>query len=89
VIYSPVVYFWEIDLNQKFPRSQALAFYVSTRFKGGEKLSDQLGKYKKGNGGWWYINKLDDVDLVVLEQIIRRSLSVRQRETATVRTCLI
>ena len=54
------------------PRAQALAFYLG-RFDGREKLLKTLGKHKLGNGGCLYINKLDDIDLGVLEEMITRS----------------
>lgn len=52
------------------PRAQALAFYVTTKFKNADSLIKRLGKHKTARGGCWYINKLDDVDLKVLEQIL-------------------
>lgn len=55
------------------PRAQALAFYMTTKFKNGKKLLKKLGKHKFGSGGCLYINKLDDVDLDILEKIIRES----------------
>jgi hypothetical protein len=51
------------------PRSQALAFYLSN-YEGRDEALQRLGKYKQGIGGCLYINKLDDVDLAVLEEII-------------------
>lgn len=55
------------------PRSQSLAFYMTTKFNGGEKLLSKLGKHKFGKGGCLYINKLDDVDLEVLENIVGKA----------------
>lgn len=55
------------------PRSQSLAFYVTTKFDGSDQLLGKLGKHKFGKGGCLYINKLDDVDLGVLESIISKA----------------
>lgn len=57
------------------PRSQALAFYGLTSFENKDKLLEKLGKHKLGQGGCLYINKLDDVDLDVLESIIEKAYS--------------
>lgn len=59
------------------PRAQALVFYGITQFKNRDKLFAKLGKHKFGNGGCLYINKLDDVDLKVLETIIDRAYKER------------
>ena len=55
------------------PRSNALAFYLTTKFKGGDALLKKLGKHKFGAGGCLYINKLADVDLDVLADLIEKS----------------
>lgn len=51
------------------PRKQRLVLYVLNNFKNQQELLDKLGKYKTGNI-CLYINKLADVDLEILEQII-------------------
>lgn len=55
------------------PRANALAFYMTTKFKGGTELLKKLGKHKFGQGGCLYINKLEDVDLNVLQEIMTKS----------------
>ena len=35
-----------------------------------EALLPRFGKYSRGNGGCLYLNKLDDIDLAVLEEMI-------------------
>ena len=52
------------------PRKQNLALYTMTGFAGAEKLLARLGKHKTGKG-CLYINRLTDVDLGVLEELIR------------------
>lgn len=52
------------------PRKQALSMYIPTSFANADKLKKKLGKYKSAKG-CMYINKLADVDMDVLEQLIR------------------
>lgn len=54
------------------PRAQSLAFYLGN-FEGRPGLLKELGKHKVGGGGCLYINKLDDVDLRILEKMIERA----------------
>lgn len=51
------------------PRKVNMTFYVGDNFKGAAALYARLGKHKK-SVACLYINKLDDVDLDVLRQII-------------------
>lgn len=64
------------------PRSQALAFYMTTKFDGGAQLLSKLGKHKFGKGGCLYINKLDDIDLDVLESIISKAYRYNKAKQA-------
>jgi hypothetical protein len=52
------------------PRKQNLTLYTMTGFGGSEKLLKRLGKHKTGKG-CLYINRLTDIDLGVLEELIR------------------
>ena len=52
------------------PRKAALSLYVPTGFANATNLKKKLGKAKSAKG-CMYINKLADVDLGVLEQLIR------------------
>ncbi|MDZ7628559.1 MAG: DUF1801 domain-containing protein [Parvularculaceae bacterium] len=54
------------------PRSSALVFYVMGGVPETDSLYARLGKYKLGNS-CLYVNKLDDVDVGVLGQIIAKS----------------
>lgn len=64
------------------PRKQALTLYIMSGFgeydasTGSEALLKRLGKFKTGKA-CLYINRLEDVDLEVLAELIRRS--VRQK----------
>ena len=53
------------------PRSANLVFYVGN-FPEYAALLERLGKHKSGKG-CLYVNKLADVDLDVLEEIVQRS----------------
>ena len=52
------------------PRKANMTFYIGKNFKNAEQLFSVLGKHKKSKA-CLYINKLDDVDLQVLKEIIR------------------
>ena len=54
------------------PRKAQLVLYVLTETEGEAELLARLGKHKIGKC-CLYINKLADVDLAVLEEIVRRS----------------
>ena len=53
------------------PRKASMTFYVGNQFEGAQELYAKLGKYKKSLA-CLYINKLEDVDLNVLQEIIAR-----------------
>ena len=53
------------------PRKVNMTFYVGNKFEGAETLYANLGKHKK-SVACLYINKLDDIDLQVLREIIDR-----------------
>lgn len=55
------------------PRKANMTFYVGDSFEGALALYSKLGKYKK-SVACLYINKLDDVDLTVLREIIKRQM---------------
>lgn len=55
------------------PRKANMTFYVGTEFEGARELYAQLGKHRK-SVACLYINKLDDVDLDVLREIITRQM---------------
>lgn len=53
------------------PRKGYMTFYVGDKFEGANELYAKLGKHKK-SVACLYVNKLDDVDLDVLREIIAR-----------------
>lgn len=58
------------------PRSASLVLYVGG-FPGYEELLGKLGKYKRSKA-CLYINKLADVDIGVLEEIVRRTFQASE-----------
>lgn len=60
------------------PRKANLVFYVFG-FPGKADLLQRLGKHKGGLKGCLHINKLVDVDLVVLEKILRAGVVVTKK----------
>lgn len=59
------------------PRKQNMSLYIMTGFAAYNDLLIKLGKYKTGKA-CLYINKLEDVDLNVLEELIRQSVKKKQ-----------
>lgn len=55
------------------PRKQNLTLYVMLGVENFKELLPKLGKHTSSSGSCLYIKKLDDVDLNVLEEIIKRS----------------
>jgi hypothetical protein len=58
------------------PRKQNLTMYMVNGFPGYSSLLERLGKYKTG-GGCLYINKLSDVNLDVLKEMIAQAVAYR------------
>lgn len=55
------------------PRKQNFAFYITGTVEKQQALLKKLGKYKTGKG-CLYINKLEEVDMAVLKEIIHKGL---------------
>jgi hypothetical protein len=55
------------------PRKQNLTLYVMAGFDEYDDLLSKLGKYKTGKS-CLYINKLEDVDLPTLKQLVKKSV---------------
>ena len=55
------------------PRKQNLTLYILSGFDGQDELLSKLGKYKTGKG-CLYINKLDDVDTKVLNELVTKAV---------------
>lgn len=52
------------------PRKQNLTLYLTYGFEDGSELLQKLGKHKTGKG-CLYINRLSDVNLAVLDELLR------------------
>lgn len=62
------------------PRKQNLTLYIMSGFKKYPELMKKLGKYKTGSS-CLYINKLEDVDVKVLKELITESVKyMRQKK---------
>ena len=55
------------------PRKRNLTLYIMDGFSSYDSLLDKLGKYSTGKS-CLYINKLEDVDQVVLKELVRQSV---------------
>ena len=56
------------------PRKQSLTVYVMPGFGGYDELLSRLGKHRTGKS-CLYVNKLADIDMGVLEELIKASLA--------------
>lgn len=63
------------------PRVQALTLYIMSGFSKHDELRSKLGKHTTGKS-CLYIKKLDDVDMEVLEELVRRSVEHVSRNSA-------
>jgi hypothetical protein len=61
------------------PRKQSLTIYIMPGFERYEKLMKKLGKYRTGKS-CLYINKLEDVDLKVLKELISESVKYMKKK---------
>ena len=60
------------------PRKQNLVIYIMPGFSDYGELLGKLGKFRTGRS-CLYVNKLDDVDLQLLEQLVRASVEEMKR----------
>ncbi len=61
------------------PRKQNISIYIIPGYKGLEGLLKKLGKHKVGKS-CLYINKLADIDVDVLTQIVEKSLKTMAKK---------
>ena len=57
------------------PRKQNISLYIISGFEKEAKLLSTLGKYKTGRG-CMYIKRLEDIDLKIFEEFLKRSMKV-------------
>ena len=60
------------------PRKQNLVLYIMPGFSSHAALLSRLGKFRTGKS-CLYVNRLDDVDLSVLEELVRESVAEMRR----------
>ena len=60
------------------PRKRNLVIYIMPGFSDYGELLGKLGKFRTGRS-CLYVNKLDDVDLQLLEQLVRESVEEMKR----------
>ena len=63
------------------PRKRNLSLYIMSGFREFEELLAKLGKHKTGVG-CLYINKLGDIDMDVLREIVTKSVAVLRQNNA-------
>lgn len=61
------------------PRKQSLTLYIMAGFDRYEELMGKLGKYKTGKS-CLYVNKLEDVDLQVLRDLVTHSVDHMRKQ---------
>jgi len=61
------------------PRKQNLTLYIMSGFRQQEEWLARLGKYKTGKS-CLYINKLTDIDIAVLKEMIERSVAMMRKK---------
>jgi hypothetical protein len=69
----------EICLTGFSPRKQNFSLYVRAGIPGQDDLLKKLGKHK-AEKGCLYVKKLEDIDLGVLESLIRRSVEYLKKK---------
>jgi hypothetical protein len=57
------------------PRKQNIAIYIMSHVSNYKDLLSKLGKFKISSGSCIYINKIEDINLDVLKEIISASVS--------------
>ncbi len=57
------------------PRKANISIYAISGFEKEKDLMSQLGKYKTGKS-CLYVNRLDDIDVEILEEFMKRSMEV-------------
>ena len=60
------------------PRKQNLVIYIMPGFSDYGEILGRLGKFRTGKS-CLYVNKLDDVDLELLEELVRQSVTEMKR----------
>ena len=62
------------------PRKQNLSLYIMSGFKGQSSLLKKIGKHKTGKA-CLYVNKLEDIDMDVLRELVEASVAIKREES--------
>lgn len=62
------------------PRAQGLTLYIMVGFEEFGELLGKLGKHKVSGGSCLYITKLANVDMIVLEELIKVSYAASKKK---------
>ena len=62
-------------------RVNGITLYLGSKFDKSEELFAKLGKYKL-SGGCVHVQKLEDIDMAVLEKMIKNSVTYKKKEHA-------
>jgi hypothetical protein len=65
------------------PRKQNITIYIMSGALNYKDLLNKLGKYKISSGSCIYINKIEDIDLNVLKEIISASVADMKKKYKT------
>lgn len=61
------------------PRARELTVYIMAGFEGAEKTLARLGRHRMSSGSCLYLKRLADVDLEILEELVRASVEKLRR----------
>jgi len=61
------------------PRKQSLTLYIMAGFKRYSEIMKKLGKHKTGSS-CLYINKLEDIDMKILKELITESIKYMKKK---------
>ena len=64
------------------PRKSAMSLYIMTGYGEFDEIMSRLGKHKTGKA-CLYINKLENIDMVVLEELITKSVELMRKKYST------
>ena len=62
------------------PRKQNITLYIMPGFERNKDLLKKLGKHSISSGSCLYINKLSDVDINVLKELVSESVKVMKKK---------
>jgi hypothetical protein len=64
------------------PRKSAMSLYIMPGYGEFDEIISRLGKHKTGKA-CLYINKLEDIDMAVLEELVTKSVAWMRKKYST------